>query len=110
MQLTGTVASVSPMQTGTSSSGNEWKKNGFMLNYKDGEYEKSAYIQGFNKSADAIEPLKVGQTVTVDFNITSREYNGKFYTDCTAWKVQVSGEATPAPTPTPTDNLDPLPL
>lgn len=94
MEIKGKVTSVSPMQTGEGKNG-QWKKNGMMVVYKDGEYEKSAYIQGFNKSADAIEQVQVGDEVTVQFNVESREYNGKFYTDLRAWKVEVA-QAEPA--------------
>ena len=39
---------------------------------------------------------KVGQTVDVSFNVESREYNDRFYTDLQAWKVftNASGSET----------------
>lgn len=39
---------------------------------------------------------KVGDTVTVEFNVNTREYNGKYYTNLTAWKVTGEGKTTTA--------------
>ena len=35
--------------------------------------------------------LKVGANLKVDFDVESREYNGKWYTDVKAWKVEAVG-------------------
>jgi len=32
--------------------------------------------------------LRIGETLSVSFDIESREYNGKWYTDAKAWKVE----------------------
>lgn len=103
MKLQGRVTSVTPTQTGEGAKG-EWKKNGFMMVYKDGEYEKSAYFTGFGKVVETIESLKVDQTVDVSFNAESREYNGKFYTDLRAWRVDALDTVAPsAPATTDSD-------
>ena len=41
--------------------------------------------------------LSVGQTATVSFDIESREYNGRWYTDIRAWKAEIA--QTPAAQP-----------
>jgi hypothetical protein len=33
-------------------------------------------------------PVKEGDAVTVHFDIESREYNGRWYTDVKAWKIE----------------------
>ena len=107
MKLTGKVTSVTPTQTGESARG-EWKKAGFMITYKDGEFEKSAYFTGFNRPVELIEKLQIGQSVEVSFNIESREYNGKFYTDLNAWRIDVLD--TVAGTQPDATSVDPLPF
>jgi Domain of unknown function (DUF3127) len=45
---------------------------------------------------DAFEP---GQSVQVSFDIRGNEYNGKYFVNLSAWKIQAAGEssaATPA--------------
>ena len=107
MKLQGRVTSISPTQTGEGKNG-QWKKAGFMIVYKDGEYEKSCYFTGFNKPVEYIEKLKVDQMVEVQFNAESREYNGKFYTDLNAWRIDVLD--TVVPTQPDASSVDPLPF
>lgn len=39
--------------------------------------------------------LQVGAQLTISFDVESREYNGRWYTDVKAWKVE-SGGGTPS--------------
>ena len=107
MKLTGKVTSVTPTQTGEGKNG-QWKKAGFLITYKDGEFEKSAYFTGFNKPVEHIEKLQIGQSVEVSFNIESREYNGKFYTDLSAWRIDTLDQV--APSGAVQEDIDPLPF
>lgn len=38
-----------------------------------------------------------GDNITVSVNLRGREYNGKWYTSLTAWKIARNGAATGAP-------------
>lgn len=49
----------------------------------------------FNKESE-VARLKEGAAYTVSVNIESREYNGRWYTDVRAWRVQPKQEAAPA--------------
>ena len=42
---------------------------------------------GEEKVDNLLKFNKVGQDVDVSFNVESREYNGKYYTDLQAWKI-----------------------
>lgn len=51
--------------------------------------------------------LKIGQPVELFCNVESREYNGKYYTECKAWKV-VAGDIDVAPSlRTSTEQFEP---
>jgi len=43
--------------------------------------------------------LQVGDTITAQVNLESREYNGKYYTSVKAYKVEAQGGKAPAPRP-----------
>jgi|TARA_B110000467_G_C18318262_1_gene483179 hypothetical protein len=93
LELNGTITVISDVQTGTAkSTGNTWKKCGFVVETK-GEYPKSVYftVFGEEKVDNLLKFNKVGQDVDVSFNVESREYNGKYYTDLQAWKIFGSG-------------------
>lgn len=49
----------------------------------------------FDMFGDKIKPLKVGDTVTVKFDVDSREYNGKWYTNISAWAVEAGQARAP---------------
>jgi hypothetical protein len=38
--------------------------------------------------------LQIGNLLQIDFDIESREYNNKWYTDIKAWKIEVAGTST----------------
>ena len=58
----------------------------------------------FNKPED-VARLKEGSTYNVSVNIESREYNGRWYTDIRAWRLQPKQEAAAAPMP----DMPPIP-
>ena len=88
LKVSGEIKTISEIQTGTSKKGNEWKKLGFSIE-TPGEYPKSVYftVFGGEKVDKFMEYNKVGQNVDVSFNIESREYNERWYTDLSAWKI-----------------------
>ena len=88
LKLSGEIASISEIQNGTSKAGNEWKKLGFAVT-TGGDYPKTCYftVFGQEKVDNFMKYNKVGQNVEVSFNVESREYNDRWYTDLNAWKV-----------------------
>lgn len=107
LQLQGEITTISEVQTGTSKKGTEWKKLGFVLNTK-GEFPKDIYftVFGEEKVDSFMKYNKVGQMVEVSFNIQSREYNEKWYTDLSAWKMfTLKEEATVATSESGKDDL-----
>ncbi len=88
MQLTAKLLTVLPLQTGNGKNG-EWKKQDFIV--ETGEmYPKKICISVWG---DKINPtvLVVGNELNIDFDIESREYNGRWYTDLKAWKIELVG-------------------
>jgi hypothetical protein len=88
MQLTSKLIQLLPLQTGTSKNG-EWKKQDIIVE-TDGQYPKKVCVSIWGDKIDQSQ-LQVGNTLIIDFDIESREYNGRWYTDVKAWKVEVSG-------------------
>lgn len=101
LELKGTITAIAEVQEGTAkSSGKTWKKSGFVVETK-GEYPKSVYftVFGEEKVNNLLKFNKVGQDVDVSFNVESREYNGKYYTDLQAWRIMTSGSGEDTNTP-----------
>lgn len=89
LELTGKVVAVLPTQSGTSKNG-VWTKKEFVLEVTDGQFPKKVAFSLFNEAAKKV--VKVGEDITVGFNLESREYNGRYYTEAKAWKI---AQATP---------------
>ena len=111
IKIYGTIISVLPVQTGISKAGSEWKKAEFLLETVE-QYPRKVKFDIFG--SDRVEqyaPMLVqNATVTISVNIESREFNGRWYTDVRAWKVEngdtrAEGAVPPAP---PTGYVSPI--
>lgn len=92
MELTATITQILPLVTGQGKNG-EWQKQEFIVETKSGEYTKKLCLSLWG---DKIVPMSVGQQVKIQFDVESREYNSRWYTECKAWKIEVVGQQQPA--------------
>ncbi|MDU1904981.1 MAG: DUF3127 domain-containing protein [Dysgonomonas sp.] len=96
MQLTAKLIQVLPLQTGTSKNG-EWKKQDIVVE-TDGQYPKKICISIWgDKASESV--LQVGNILDISFDVESREYNGRWYTDVKAWKVDMAAPSNGYPAP-----------
>jgi hypothetical protein len=86
MQLTGKIVSLLPMQTGTGRNGT-WRKQEVILE-TEGQYPKKVCVAVWGERIDENQ-LRIGNNLKVDVDVESREYNGRWYTDVKAWRVEV---------------------
>ena len=100
MEVTGTVI-FTETQSGTSKAGRPWQKKVFAIEYMEGTYTKHLVFDLFGEERIKNNPFRKGQIVTVSYDIESSEYNGRWYTTCTAWRVAKFDPSAPnAPQPT----------
>jgi hypothetical protein len=92
MEVTGKIVAILPSTEGVSRMGNKWKKQEYVLETQE-QYPKKVCFGLFG--ADRIDQaaIREGETVTVSFDIESREFNGKWYTNINGWKVEKSSGA-----------------
>ncbi len=91
MQLTAKLTQLLPIQTGTGKNG-EWKKQDIIVE-TDGQYPKKVCISIWGDKINEGQ-LQIGNLLQIDFDIESREYNSKWYTDIKAWKIEVAGTSS----------------
>ncbi len=107
MELTGKITQVLPEKSGTSSRG-PWRKQEYVIDIP-GDYTKQVCFMVWG---DKIDQLRIaeGENLTVHFDLESREYNGRWYTDVKAWRVDRSEAATDqdSDAPPPWDEQPPL--
>ena len=131
MEITGKIIFALPERGGVSkSTGSEWKSQEFVIETHD-QYPKKCVFTVFGSDRLAQFNIQVGEELTVSFDIDAHEWNGRWFNDVRAWKVERVTEATaagapavgqpasapeaPAPFPAPTDipaesSVDDLPF
>lgn len=99
MEIEGRITHDLPIQEGQSQAGKLWRKKGWVLE-TFGNYPVPVYFTAFNDKINNLN-LEVGKTYRVSIDIRSREYNGKWYTDVSAYAATEIGQpgvgAAPAP-------------
>lgn len=88
MEISGKIIQVLQEQGGTGRNG-AWRKQDYILETA-GQYPKKVCMTVWGDKIDQFS-LKEGQDVTAGIEVESREYNGKWYTDVKAWKVDKQG-------------------
>jgi hypothetical protein len=103
MEITGTIVLVTPVTTGGSGA-KPWCKQDFVIE-TDGKYPKKVCITLWGQDNIDKYDLAIGSTITASIEIESREYNGKWFTNVKAWKIEGMAsvpqrERQPEPKPT----------
>jgi len=76
-------------------------KKRFFVIETEGEYPKKVALDLFKDKTELVTESSVGFMATCQINIESREYNGKWYMNASAWKVDLEEPFNPLTTATP---------
>ncbi|MEM7417606.1 MAG: DUF3127 domain-containing protein [Gemmatimonadota bacterium] len=85
LEITGKVIDILEEKSGEGRNGT-WRKQEFILE-TPGQYPKPVCIVQWGDNIDKFG-IRQGETVTAHIDIQSREFNGKWYTDVKAWRVE----------------------
>jgi hypothetical protein len=91
MTITGKVKAVFDTQT----FGSGFTKREFVITTAE-QYPQDVKFELVKDKTGAIDAYKVGQSVTVHFNVRGNEHQGKYYVSLQAWKLE-AGQAVAAP-------------
>jgi len=95
----GKIEQILKPESGVSRAGKEWNKQEFVIETED-QFPKKICFTLFGDKTSLIEGIASGQEVEVSFNIESREYNGRWFHNINAWKIEsVVDENVPEPPP-----------
>ncbi|HZH71080.1 MAG TPA: DUF3127 domain-containing protein [Mariniphaga sp.] len=86
LKIKGTIQQILNVESGVSRAGNEWKKQEFVLETTE-QFAKKVCFTLFNDKLSLIDNINTGDEVEVSFNLESREFNGKWYHNINAWKI-----------------------
>jgi hypothetical protein len=90
MELKGKVLQLLPLQTGMGKKG-QWKKQEFIVETQS-QYPKKVCLSAWGDKIDQFNVAE-GDLVNISVDLESREYNGRWYTEARAWKLEKSGNS-----------------
>jgi len=78
-EVKGKVKLIAPAETGVSKAGKQWKKQVIVID-TGAEYNPDIAIQAFgDEKINDLNKLSVGDEVMIKCNVSSREYNGRYF-------------------------------
>ena len=82
-QLEGTIKLINDTQTFPSG----FSKREFVVTTGE-KYPQDIKLEFAKDKCTLMDKASIGQSVTVDFNIRGNEYNGKYYVNLQAWRIE----------------------
>lgn len=87
LSIKGKITKVLDIETGTSKAGKEWKKQGFVIDSGDQFNPEICFSLFGEDKINMLRNFGPGQEIEVSFNVSSREFNGKWYHNLDAWRI-----------------------
>ena len=101
MDITGKIIQVLPLQSGVSQrTGNAWQSQEYVIETHD-QYPKKCCFKVFGEDKIKQFNIQMGAELTVSFDIDAHEYNGRWFNQVNAWKVEAVAQQGTAPTAQP---------
>jgi hypothetical protein len=88
----------------SASQGEKWEKQDFTIETLE-QFSKLINIHVWNDKIEQLARCKIGDIVNCRINISSRKHENRYYTEVTAWKIEVDFNATK--NQQPAENLKP---
>ncbi|TAG02412.1 MAG: DUF3127 domain-containing protein [Cytophagia bacterium] len=92
MEIEGRLIKILPEESGTGKTGNSWRKQNFVIETQD-QFPKKVCMQMWGDKITQLQNTSIDTLVKVSFDVESREYMEKWYTDVKAWKIEASDGA-----------------
>ena len=93
LTLRGKLSRKLSVESGTSKAGKDWQKQSFLLD-TGSQYNPEVCFQLFGEEKiQMLSHHNEGDQVEVSFNLSSREYNGKYYHNIDAWRINRAAAA-----------------
>ncbi len=83
LTITGRISEI-----GSAAQGENWQKQDFTIETLE-QYSKLVNIHVWNDKIEQLSRCRIGDVVMCRINISSRKHENKFYTEVTAWKVEI---------------------
>ena len=93
MNVIGKLIKKLDRETGVSKTGKTWEKQSILVE-QNVEWNKEVVITFFGDKIKSIRDIEEGSDVNVSVNLSSREYNGKYFHNIDGWACARLGQET----------------
>jgi hypothetical protein len=93
MEVSGKLIKKLQEITGTGANGT-WRKADFVVEIEGEKFPRKIAFTIWGDKIDDLSRFNIGEVLTISFDIESREYQDKWYTNVTAWRINSGGGAT----------------
>jgi len=97
MNVIGKLVTKHERETGVSKAGKTWEKQSIIVKQSlpaGLEDKENVVIEFFGDKMQSLRDIKEGSDVNVSINLSSREYNGKYYHNIDGWFIAKEGQET----------------
>ena len=95
MEVKGIIIEKLEKETGETKAGKSWVKQSIVIDNGD-QYNPLVCVTFFGEEKVAkLASFNKGNSCVVEINLSSREYNGKYYHNIDGWKIAKVGEQAP---------------
>ena len=90
LEITGSLIKKLPVQSGSSARG-EWQKQEFIVETHENFPRKVCFnVWGADKVSELVS-YREGENIKISFNVESREFKERWYTELRAWRIERVG-------------------
>ena len=75
-------------EIGSAAQGENWQKQDFTIETLE-QYSKLVNIHVWNDKIEQLTRCRIGDIVLCRINISSRKHENRYYTEVTAWEIEV---------------------
>lgn len=101
-ELSGTVKEIFEEKT----FGSGFNVREFVVTTEADKYPQDICLQCVKEKVEMVNKLKTGEKVKVSFDLRGREYQGRYFVNLNAWKVESAGAGSASDEPPPFDPAD----
>ena len=88
LSIKGKLSRKLSIESGTSKAGKEWKKQTFLVD-TGAQYNPEICFQLFgDEKIEMLNHHNEGDQVEVSFNLSSKEFNGRYFHNIDAWRIE----------------------
>ena len=95
LSITGTLTKKNQIENIENKEGKKWIKQTFLIDTGQ-DYNSTICFQLFGEEkVKMLESFNLKDEIEVFFNISSREYNNRYYHNIDAWKINLTNNSSP---------------